>query len=177
MSIVRRVARPLLASVFIVQGVDALRRPEPRAEKAAPLLAKLPEGTSVPTDPVQVVRINGAALVLGGAMLATGRAPRLAATVLAAGIVPDTFTNYQFWSAPDAQTKVEQRSHFLKNLGLLGGALLAAVDTEGRPGVAWRARAAGTDAKKGAEHLASSARREFRAAKAEAKLKAKNVVS
>jgi hypothetical protein len=29
--------------------------------------------------------------------------------------------------------------HFLKNLGLLGGLLLAAADTEGRPSIGWRA--------------------------------------
>jgi hypothetical protein len=31
----------------------------------------------------------------------------------------------------------------MKNLGLLGGALLATVDTEGKPGLAWRGRKAG----------------------------------
>jgi hypothetical protein len=30
--------------------------------------------------------------------------------------------------------------HFLKNLGLLGGLILAAFDTEGKPSVSWRAR-------------------------------------
>ena len=31
----------------------------------------------------------------------------------------------------------------MKNLGLLGGLILAAVDTEGRPDLAWRAKQAG----------------------------------
>lgn len=177
MSIVRRIARPLLASVFIVQGVDTLRRPEPRADKAAPLLAKVPADSSVPSDPVTVVRLNGAALVAGGALLATGRMPRLAASVLALGIIPDTALAYPFWSQADPSVKAEQRSHFMKNLGLLGGALLAAVDTEGRPGLAWRAQNAATVTKREARHAAASARREIKAAKAEAKLKAKNAVS
>ncbi len=32
-----------------------------------------------------------------------------------------------------------QETHFMKNLGLFGGLLLAAADTQGRPGLAWRA--------------------------------------
>ena len=37
----------------------------------------------------------------------------------------------------------------MKNLGLLGGLLLAAVDTEGRPGLRWRAGHAIDDATRG----------------------------
>ena len=53
---------------------------------------------------------------------------------------------------------------------MLGGLLLAAVDTEGKPGVAWRAQHAVGTAKREAKHL----RRE---AKAQARLAAKSVTS
>ena len=39
----------------------------------------------------------------------------------------------------DPQTKATQRLQFTKNTAILGGLLLAGVDTEGKPGVAWRA--------------------------------------
>ena len=86
--IVRRLARPLLASVFIAGGIDALRNPAARTDRAANLLEKVPSD-SVPNDPDLVVRVNGAALLGGGLLLATGRLPRLASTVLAAGAAGD----------------------------------------------------------------------------------------
>ena len=41
---------------------------------------------------------------------------------------------------------------------MMGGLLLAAVDTEGRPGVAWRARRAAKDVRREAQVLAQQAR-------------------
>ena len=50
---------------------------------------------------------------------------------------------------------------------MLGGLLIAAGDTEGKPGVAWRARRAAKDARREARHLAATARREAKLAKAQ----------
>jgi hypothetical protein len=61
-------------------------------------------------------------------------------------------------------------THFFKNLSMLGGLVLASVDTEGKPGVAWRASHAVGTAKREAKHL----RRE---AKQQARLAAKSVTS
>ena len=44
--------------------------------------------------------------------------------------------------------------------------MLASVDTEGKPGVAWRARRAARDARREATPLAGTARREARLAAA-----------
>ena len=136
--IVRRLARPLLASVFVAAGVEALRNPAARTDQAAHLLQKVPDqvpGVEVAAkDPDLFVRVNGAALLGGGLLLATGRMPRLASTVLAASIVPTTAIEHAFWEETDPARKAQSRSLFLKNVGLLGGLLLAAVDTEGKPG-------------------------------------------
>ena len=43
---------------------------------------------------------------------------------------------------------------------MLGGLLLAAVDTEGKPGLAWRARRAAADVRREARQVAKDARRE-----------------
>ena len=165
--IVRRLARPLLASVFIAAGVDALRNPSARTDQAAHLLEKVPEqvpgGDKVALaakDPDLVVRVNGAALLGGGLLLATGRLPRLASTVLAASIVPTTAIEHAFWEETDPQRKAASRSLFLKNVGLLGGLLLAAVDTEGRPGLAWRAQHATKTTRREARHATATAKRE-----------------
>ena len=49
---------------------------------------------------------------------------------------------------------------------MLGGLLLAGVDTDGKPGLAWRARRAAKDAKREGRQLAKSARNEAKLAKA-----------
>jgi hypothetical protein len=65
-----------------------------------------------------------------------------------------------------------QRISFLKNLGLLGGLLLAAVDTEGRPGLAYRAGMVTDAAKRNARRTRREAKRAAHAARREAKLAA-----
>ncbi|HEX5119779.1 MAG TPA: DoxX family protein [Pseudonocardiaceae bacterium] len=146
--LLRRLARPLLASIFIVGGVNELRRPVAHAETAKPLLDDatervqdvLPEGT--PTDPVTLVRVDAAVKIGAGTMLALGRAPRLAALALIGSLVPTTAAGHRFWAAGNDQDKQQQLIHFLKNAGLAGGLLIAAADTEGKPSMGWRARRA-----------------------------------
>ena len=70
----------------------------------------------------------------------------------------------------DPAARTSQKLHFTKNVSMLGGLLIAAVDTDGKPGVAWRAKRAMRDAKREAGHL----RRE---AKQQARLAAKSVKS
>ena len=103
---------------------------------------------------------------MAGLALATGRAPRLSASVLAVTLVPTTAAGHRFWEEQDPARRSAQRIHFFKNVSMLGGLLLAAVDTEGQPGLAWRARRAATDARREARQLAKGARREARLARA-----------
>ena len=167
MSIVRRIARPLLASVFVVGGLDALRHPGPRTAKAAAFADKVAAPLGLPEDPELLVRANGAAMVAGGGLLGLGRFPRLAAVLLSGSIVPTTIAGHAFWNESDPQVRKQQQMQFLKNLGLLGGLLLAAVDTEGKPGLAWRARRAAADVRREARQVAKDARREAKLAKAQ----------
>ncbi|WP_051386479.1 DoxX family membrane protein [Actinokineospora inagensis] len=149
--ILRRLARPMLAAIFISGGVNALRAPDAHAEAAKPLLepafaklgARLP--AQVPTDPATLVRIDGAVKVVAGIALALGKAPRLAALLLAGSIVPTTVAAHRFWDEKDPAERRQQQIHFLKNAGLLGGLLLATADTHGKPSLAWRTRHATHD--------------------------------
>lgn len=170
MSVVRRVARPLLAATFVASGLDAYRHPAPRAAMAAPLIAKLPPQLGLPNDPELLVRVNGAAMAGAGAMLALGRFPRLAGLVLAVTIVPTTLSAHRFWEVKDPEARKQQQQHFTKNLGLIGGALLAAVDTNGKPGLTWRAQRANKDLHRTAGLARKEARQIRSAAKREAKL-------
>jgi putative oxidoreductase len=139
-ALVRRLARPMLGAVFIASGIDALRNPGPRAELAGEVGAKFARPLGLPEDAETLVKINAAVQVGAGALLATGRFPRLAAVALLGSLVPTTIAGHAFWDAETEQDRTHHRTHFLKNLGLGGGLILAAVDTEGKPSLAWRAR-------------------------------------
>jgi hypothetical protein len=89
---------------------------------------------------------------LGGAALATGKGRRLGALLLAGSLIPSTIAKHPFWTVQDPEARAQDRSHFLKNVSLLGGVLLAAQDTEGKPSLVWRAR-------KGGETIAKETRR------------------
>lgn len=175
MTLVRRAARPMLASVFVLGGIDALRDPAPRAkaaESVTPTLTRM--FPQLPSDTVTLVRLSGATQVAGGVALGAGFLPRLSAAALAATLIPQTLAGHRFWEEPDGEARRNQRQHFLKGISLLGGLLLAAVDTEGQPGLAWRARRASDDLQQSTRRLSGRARRETklatRAAKQEAKL-------
>jgi putative oxidoreductase len=176
MTVVRRLARPLLAAMFIDGGLDQLRHPSSKLGKAEPLLRKVAGPLHLPDDPELLIRANGAAMVGAGTLLATGRLPRLSAMVLAASLVPTTVAGHRFWAESDPVQKRNQRTHFLKNLGLLGGTLLAAVDTGGKPGLPWRARRAAKDAGRTARTAKREARMAGKAAKAEARLVARSAL-
>jgi putative oxidoreductase len=172
MTLVRRVARPMLAAMFVVGGLDQLKHPSAKADTARPLVEKLAPAVGLPDDTELLVRANGAAMVGAGALLALGRLPRIASTVLAATLVPTTVAAHSFWNEQDPKVRAQQRTQFLKNLGLLGGLLLAAVDTEGRPGLAYRAHMVNDSAHRAARQTRREARHVAHAAAREAKLKA-----
>ncbi|UYP17337.1 DoxX family protein [Rhodococcus sp. Z13] len=146
--LVRRIARPMLASIFIAGGVDALRKPEPKAGAAQPgldqALSALPASVTdrLPSSPETLVQINAAVQIGAGALLALGKAPRLSALALAGTLVPTTLAGHDFWNADDPATRAQQRTQFIKNVSLLGGLLIASVDTEGKPSLGWRGRRA-----------------------------------
>jgi putative oxidoreductase len=172
MTLVRRVARPMLAAMFVVGGLDQLKHPGSKADTARPLVEKIAPAIGLPDDTELLVRANGAAMVGAGALLALGRFPRVASTVLAATLVPTTVAAHAFWNEQDPEVRARQKVQFLKNLGLLGGLLLAAVDTEGRPGLAYRAHMVNDSAHRAARQTRREARHVAHAAAREAKLKA-----
>ena len=175
MTISRTIARPLLASMFVVGAVNAIKNSEghaikakPVTDKLVPLLEKAVPQLPIPHDPETLVKVNAGAQLLAGLGLATGRAPRISGAVLAGSLIPTTFAGHRFWEESDPTTRAAQRIHFFKNISMLGGLLLASVDTEGRPGVAWRAKRAASDVRREAKHLRKTAR-------LEAKLAAKSI--
>lgn len=156
--IIRRLARPMLAAVFIKSGVDTLLNPAPRAAAAEPLVNKvspqLPE--QVPSQPEELVKIDAGVKIAAGTLLALGKLPRVSSLALAASMIPTTYAGHAFWEQSDPAAKAAEQVQFLKNLSILGGLVLAAVDTEGKPSLGWRGRRAARKLSERAQELTGS---------------------
>jgi putative oxidoreductase len=176
MSPVRRVARPMIAAMFVIQGFDAFRHPAPLAKRSSPLLDKVIPALGLPDDKELLVRANGLTQMLGGIMLATGFLPRLGATAIAASLVPTTLAGHPFWKEEDPQQRKTQRIQFLKNMAMMGGVLLAAVDTAGKPGLAWRAQNIANRSQREAKRALKTTAREAKIAKQSAKIKVQDAL-
>jgi uncharacterized membrane protein YphA (DoxX/SURF4 family) len=145
--LLRRIARPLLSTVFIAQGLEALRRPSAAAEAARPTvdgLQRLPDPISakVPGDAQGLAMATAVVQIGGGALLASGRLPRLASAALACSVVPGNLGAHMFWSETDPERKAQKRRAFMSDVSLLGGLIIASADTAGKPSWGWRGRRA-----------------------------------
>ena len=146
MSALRAVSRGLIAALFFIAGLDVLRRPEPRAEVAHDALTKLRSVVPAVPDDVTAVRANAAVQMIAATLrgeyggvagwaeqclfFTLGKAPRAAAGVLAASLVPTTLAGHAFWRYDDPAQSAQQRAHFVRNLAILGGLVLAAFPSD-----------------------------------------------
>lgn len=141
MSLVRRIARPLLAAPFIVKGVDTFLSPGDEIAAHPDLFARLDRSldeNGSPADARTLLKICGGVAAGAGVLFALNKAPRLAALLL----VGTTTVGYA-QLRPVWKLEGHQREEAVKDLlvqgGLIGGMLLATVDTDGKPSLGWRA--------------------------------------
>ena len=178
MTVLRAIARPMVASIFVIQGYETFRRPErvaPRAESVVrPLAERIP---AVPAKTEDAVRLNGAVQMAAGLLLALGRFPRLSALALAATLVPTTAAGHRFWEAEEEADQAQQRIHFLKNLSMFGGLLITAADTAGNPSLAWRTRHAAKTARRESSLVARTAKASGKAGRNAGRVSARLPVS
>lgn len=119
MSMVRSLSHMLLSGIFIAGGADAFLKPGNRVQKV--------EASGIP-QPKQAVSFNGAVMVIAGLALALDIAPKLAATVLIATLVPTTVVGHAFWKEETEAGRKNQLTQFFKNLGLIGGLVLVLLE-------------------------------------------------
>lgn len=153
-SAIRKLARPLLASVYVIDGVETVANPAARRESAETVLTKVrgvvPSSYRgfLPNSPETAAQVVGGVKVGAGTLFALGKAPRTAATLLAVTAVPTIIGRHAFWEASDEEEKDRRRSGAITDAALLGGVLLASVDTDGNPDLKWRTKKAAAAAKK-----------------------------
>ena len=142
---IRKFARPMLASVFVWDGVDTLRNASDHVAETESVLQRLRKVVPaqyagyIPNDPELAARAVGGLKVGAGSTLALGKAPRTSAAVLALSTLPNLLGRNAFWETEDSEEKNTRRNGFITNTALLGALFIATQDTEGKPSLAWRA--------------------------------------
>ena len=127
MSLLTFLARAAVAAPFVVQGYDATTAPENHRERAAtfaPLLAKAGVEMDEATTDLSS-RGLGLAYLAGGAALAAGVFPRLAAAGLAAAHIPVSAANHPIWKHERAEARADAIG-LAQGAAMIGGAILAA---------------------------------------------------
>lgn len=158
MNPVRLIARPLLASAYIANGIGRVRDPRSSVDSTEAVLSLTRKVVDVPVGAETVARATGAAQAAAGALLAIGRFPRAASAVLVGTYVLDLAGHALSSDKPTTKDeKNERRNALLMRTSMLGGALLASVDTAGRPGLVWRAQHAAEDLRKNIEKTSAKA--------------------
>ena len=180
MTLVRVIARPLIASSFVFSGVDRLRNAGATAPQLKPVLAGVtklvPSAAAVTSNEKLVGQVLGATQVSAALLLGIGRFSRVAALLLTVTATVNALVDFRSGDASTAEGKKARRTQLLKNLSLIGAVLLAAVDTNGRPGLAWRAGHLATGARKNASGLVKDARKQLQKADKAVRKTASDVV-
>ncbi|MEH0146689.1 DoxX family membrane protein [Corynebacterium sp. Q4381] len=151
---IRKIARPMLASVFIIDGVQTVLNPASAKESADSVLKQLRAATPrqyrafLPKDPETAAQIAGGVKAGAASLFALGKAPRTAAALLTATSAASLVGRNAFWETSDADEKARRKAGALTDLALTGGVLLASVDTAGKPDMKWRAQNAAKVARK-----------------------------
>ena len=115
-------------------------RPVPRSRACASCRIRSAR-TSRPTprpSPASTPRCRSAA----GCCWPPASCRALASAALALTVVPGSLGGHTFWTESDPQRKADERRAFLTDISLIGGLIIAAVDTEGKPSLGWRGRRA-----------------------------------
>ena len=116
MDVVFLVGRVLFALIFVASGFMAhLAQAREMAEYARSQGAPAP-GLMVP--------LSGVVIIVGGLSVALGIYADLGALLLAGFAFSVGFFMHAFWREQDPQMQQNQMAHFLKNMALVGGALV-----------------------------------------------------
>ena len=78
-----------------------------------------------------VVPLSGVMAIIGAASIISGYKSRLGAFLIIAFLLPVTFAMHPFWAVTDPMMQQVEMFMFLKNMSMLGGALLIAIQGAG----------------------------------------------
>lgn len=125
------IARLLFVALFLLSA--------PNHFKAPTIAYAAQQGVPFATI---LVPFSGLLAIAGGLSVLLGWHARVGAWLLVAFLVPVTLAMHAFWAVPDPMMRMMQQGMFMKNLAMLGGALLIAYFGAGPVSLDERARRA-----------------------------------
>jgi uncharacterized membrane protein YphA (DoxX/SURF4 family) len=132
MILLRIASRVLIAWLFLRNALDVVRNPGPRVTQASWLLDAAHSNVPLlPRDDVVLVRSNAIVQLVAASLLALGQ-QRAGSLALAASMVPTTLGGHAFWKHDDPTRRAQQQIHFDKNLAIIGGLLILALESPRR---------------------------------------------
>lgn len=111
------IGRILFSMMFIVMAMMHFMKTDEFVQMA--------ESKGVPGGKATVM-LSGLVILAGGLMVVTGWHRFIGAGLLAIFLVVVAFTIHAFWKETDEMARMNQMSHFMKNLVMAGGALMIA---------------------------------------------------
>ena len=110
-----RAGRALFGGILAFMALDNLRNLEERIGYADAKGAPAPQ---------QTVPASSAGLLAGGLGVTLWRLPRASATLIATFFASTTPIMHDFWNVEDAEQQQQEVFHFMKNIALMGAALV-----------------------------------------------------
>lgn len=109
------VGRVLFGGYFVMSGLNHFMKSE--------MLTGYAQSKGVPMPKVAVA-VSGLLLLAGGLGVLTGAYVGWAVLALALFLVPVSFKMHAFWAIPDTMARMGDQVNFMKNMALLGAALM-----------------------------------------------------
>ncbi len=116
--------RAIFGGYFLYNGINHFRHKG--------MMAGYAKSKGVPSAEVAVPG-SGLLLIGGGLSLLTGYKPKLGAAMIGTFLAAVSPSMHAFWKEQDPQLRQTEMTQFMKNMGLLGGGLLAAAVPEPWP--------------------------------------------
>jgi len=116
MNVITLIGRAIFALAFIYLGISS---------HFSAMSIGYAEGQGVPMASI-LVPFSGIMAVLGGISVLLGYKAKIGAWILILFLLPVTFMMHNFWAITDPMAAMMQKVIFLKNLSMMGGALMIA---------------------------------------------------
>jgi uncharacterized membrane protein YphA (DoxX/SURF4 family) len=114
-SILFLLGRILFGGYFLMSGLNHFAH--------VAMLSGYAQSKGVPAPKLAVI-VTGLLLLLGGLSVLFGLYPTIGALALLLFLLPVTFMMHAYWKVQDPQMQMGERMNFMKNLALVGAALL-----------------------------------------------------
>jgi uncharacterized membrane protein YphA (DoxX/SURF4 family) len=106
--------RAIFGGFFLYNGINHLRHQQMMSQYAAS------KGTP---SPDAAVVASGLLLITGGLSVLAGMKPRQGLAAIIAFLVPVSLQMHRFWEEQDAEKRMTEMIHFMKNMALVGASL------------------------------------------------------